>query len=107
MQINIKPLSVNECWKWRRYKTNQYIAYEARLLKIYLDEITWIDFKKPLSIDFIFWLSKSSDIDNPLKPLIDILQKRYWFNDNQIMSITVKKVITKDQFIYFDIKNEK
>ncbi len=32
IQMNIKPLSVNECWQGRRYKTDKYRSYEKQLL---------------------------------------------------------------------------
>jgi len=29
--INIKPLSVNDCWQGRRFKTKEYKAYEKEM----------------------------------------------------------------------------
>ena len=31
-RIEIKPLSVNECWQGKRFKTKAYTAYEKELL---------------------------------------------------------------------------
>ena len=49
--------------------------------------------------------NKLTDIDNGLKPLIDILQKQYKFNDRYIYDLTVKKEIVKkgDEFIQIQI----
>ena len=32
--LNVKPLSVNQCWQGRRYKTKAYKQYEKALLQI-------------------------------------------------------------------------
>ena len=48
-------------------------------------------------------MSKLSDIDNPLKPFLDILQKKYGINDRDINELLVKKTVVKkgDEFIFF------
>jgi len=35
-KINIKPLSVNDAWKGKRYKTEKYKNYENVLFNYYL-----------------------------------------------------------------------
>lgn len=47
----------------------------------------------------------ASDWDNPIKPVQDILAKKYKFNDKNIMQGVVKKVIVKqgDEYIKFQI----
>ena len=37
--------------------------------------------------------SKLMDIDNGIKPLLDILQKKYGFNDRDIYELHIKKTI--------------
>jgi Holliday junction resolvase RusA-like endonuclease len=46
-----------------------------------------------------------ADIDNPLKPILDVLQKKYGFDDRQIYELNVKKEIVKkgDEFIKLKI----
>ena len=100
MQINIKPLSVNEAWQGRRFKTDKYKSFEKSLMML-LPPLK-IDFKAHLSVDITFGYSSiQSDIDNGLKPLLDVLQKKYGINDNKIYRLNVKKEITKkgDEFI--------
>ena len=103
MTINIKPLSVNECWQGRRFKTDKYNAYErsvmAMLRPMAIPE-------PPLSIAYHFGMSNvMSDLDNPVKPFQDILQKRYGFNDRDIfrMVVTKSKVKKGSEFISFEI----
>lgn len=104
MRINIKPLSVNEAWQGRRFKTDKYSKYINNMLLI-LRPLKIPDGQ--LHVDVTFGLSsKQADIDNPLKCFIDCLQKKYDFNDNRIYALTVKKADVKKgkEFIEFDIK---
>lgn len=102
IRVNIKPLSVNKAWKGKRYKTNDYNNYENALLKL-LPRISGI--KKPLKLEIVFGFSNAgSDIDNPLKPFIDILQKRYLINDKDIFELNVKKVKVEKGFDFIDFK---
>ena len=87
--IEIKPLSVNKCWQGRRFKTQDYKSYESTLMLL-LPKLSVPSGK--LRIDVIFYFKNSlSDIDNPLKPFLDILQKKYGFNDRDIYELNVKK----------------
>lgn len=103
-KIDLKPLSVNECWQGRRFKTAKYRQYE-RVLLFLLPKITMPD--PPFQVFYEFGFSNMmSDIDNPVKPLQDILQKKYKFNDHQIHEMTVKKKKVKKggEYIRFEIK---
>jgi Holliday junction resolvase RusA-like endonuclease len=103
MKMFIKPLSVNEAWQGKRYKTPEYKSYEKTLL------LTLPKMQIPqgkLKVSFVFGFSNSgSDIDNPLKLLIDIFQKKYGFNDKDIFEMNIKKVPTKkgQEFFEFEI----
>lgn len=106
MKINIKPLSVNQCWQGKRFKTPKYKAYEKELLLLLPS-----NYKvplKPLKITLKFgFSSKLSDWDNPIKPFQDILQKKYNFNDSLIYkAIVTKEIVPKGkEYIYFKIEN--
>jgi Holliday junction resolvase RusA-like endonuclease len=104
-KLNIKPLSVNECWQGKRFKTKEYKQYEKDVL-LMLPKLKLIT--SPYSIEIEFGFSSSlADIDNPLKPFLDILQKKYNINDRDVYSLTVKKsIVTKgNEFIKFQIKS--
>lgn len=101
-QINIKPLSVNQAWQGRRYKTEAYKRYIKNTL-IILPK-TKFNFHGMIRLDIIFGFSSVfSDLDNPLKLIIDILQKKYSFNDNQIYELNVRKRIVKKGFEFVSI----
>lgn len=108
MRIYIKPLSVNEAWQGKRFKTKKYKQFEKDMMLL-LPPLK-IDFKAPLTLQITFGFSSSlSDIDNPLKPLLDCLQKKYKFNDRDIYEITVKKEVVSrgEDFIEVGIKKAK
>ena len=90
VRMNVKPLSVNECWQGRRFKTDAYKAYEKELLlRLPAMKIP----EPPYRIEFEFGLSNmQGDYDNPIKPLQDILSKKYGFNDAHIHEAQIKKV---------------
>ncbi len=102
-RIDIKPLSVNQCWQGRRFKTPAYKNYEEELLwKLPAMKLP----KPPYSLSIEVGLSsKNADIDNVLKPLIDILQKKYDFNDKLVYSLKIKKFNVKKgkEFILFSL----
>lgn len=95
IEKKIKLLSVNGAWQGRRFKTKNYDNYENTLLYTLPDEK--INIIKSYYIIFIFNFSnKLSDWDNPIKPLQDILQKKYGFNDRDIyIALTFKKIVPK------------
>lgn len=103
-KIKIKPLSVNQAFKGRRFKTEAYKKYERDLLlllpKIEIPE-------PPYQVYYKFgFSSRNSDIDNGVKQLQDILSKKYKFNDRYIFIMVVEKEIVKkgDEFVEFKIE---
>jgi len=103
MKIEIKPLSVNECWQGKRFKTPKYKAHEFELLLI-LRPLIIPEGKLQLNLTFGL-SSKNADWDNPVKPTQDILQKKYGFNDSRIYKAVVEKMDVKKgfEFIEFEI----
>lgn len=102
IRVDIKPLSVNECWQGKRFKTPKYKAYEKHTLLL-LPPLRLPP--PPYSIHFEFGLSSPlADWDNPVKPLQDILQKKYGFNDKDIVRAVVDKVKVSKGREYFKFK---
>ena len=104
--INIKPLSVNDAWRGRRFKTDEYKYFEIYTL-ILLPKELYIPEHEELEIFLEFGVSnKGFDWDNAIKPFVDVLQKKYKFNDNRIYKASVKKTIVKkgEEFVRFELK---
>lgn len=106
MKVQIKPLSVNKAWRGRRFPTKDYENYKIHLgfelLKFKKD----LNLKgKKLSLHFVFGYSNPrSDIDNGLKPTIDIMQKVFGFDDKDIYFLSIEKRVVKkgEEFIEFE-----
>lgn len=102
IEYKIKPLSINKAFQGRRFKTPEYLNYEKELLLA-------LPKKKmpepPYLVCFEFGFSnKASDIDNPVKCLTDIMQKKYLFDDKEIYEMRIKKVIVKKGGEFFKIE---
>ena len=102
--LKIKPLSVNKAWQGKRFKTPYYKAYEQELL-LRLPNAYRVPEDGPLEVYYEFGLNTVADWDNPIKPLQDILQKKYNFDDRRIIKATViKKVVKKGEgYLKFSI----
>jgi len=108
MQVNlgIKPLSVNCAYRGRKFKTPAYKSFEKEMI-LMLPKSNQ-KFSDMIRIDFFFGFSSPlADIDNPVKPTMDILQKKYGFNDKQVFEMNVRKCIVPKgkEFISFQIEN--
>lgn len=105
IDLDIKPLSVNQCWQGRRFKTQAYKSYERDLLLM----LPRVDLPEPpFKINFEWGFSNSlSDWDNPIKPFQDILQKKYGFNDKDVYTARIEKKLVKKgkEYISFSIEN--
>lgn len=103
MRINIKPLSVNQAWQGKRFKTDKYKAFERELI-LKLGKLEIPEGKLLLTATFGL-SSKNADWDNPIKPFQDCLQKKYGFNDRHIYKGIIDKVDVKkgEEFIEFTL----
>jgi Holliday junction resolvase RusA-like endonuclease len=100
-RIEIKPLSVNKVWQGKRFKTPDYKAYE-QFCMLSLPRAMEIPEGK-LELKMRFGLSNAAaDIDNPTKPILDILQKKYGFNDSRIYRLEIEKVKTEKGAEFFE-----
>ena len=103
--IPIKPMSVNEAWKGRRSKTVKYLKYQSAVA-LMLPRLTLP--APPYRVSFEYGFStRASDIDNPTKQILDILSKRYKFNDNLVYEMHLTKTIVPKgkEFIKWKIES--
>lgn len=104
MRINIVPMSVNKAWRGGpRYRTNDYKDYEKELF-YKLPKMKIPEGKLFLKLE-IGTSSKRADLDNFCKVFLDVLSKKYDFNDNRIygMDLWKEDVEKGKEFIYFNI----
>lgn len=88
---NLKPLSSNQAFCGKKVKTAAYRKYESHLLRT-LPKLVIPDGPLELRV-VVYYSNTASDLDNALKSFIDVLQKRYDFNDNKIYRLRATKVI--------------
>ena len=102
MKIQIKPLSVNEMYRGKKFKSVLYLRYKQALLP-QLDRT----YKVPeglLELHFTFGLSnQASDYDNLIKPTQDCICDYYGINDKNIYYGTQRKIIVPkgEEYIEF------
>jgi len=101
INLKIKPLSVNKAWQGKRFKSPEYKKYEIQVLRM-LPDIEIKEFKR-LKITYGF-SNMMSDIDNPTKLVLDLLQKKYNVNDRDLIYLVLHKEKTKkgEEFIEID-----
>jgi len=102
IMISIAPLSINRCYQGRRFKTPEYKVYEQELL-LKLARYN-IDIPDKIKLTIEAGISAQMDIDNVAKPLIDILQTRYKFNDRDIYDLHLIKKVTKDKYLKIQLE---
>lgn len=104
MVIRIKPLSVNEAYRGRRFSTAKLKTFK---------EIVFYSLPKmktpkgKLAVKYIFGVSsKGSDGDNLIKAFQDCLAQKYGFNDNKIYRWEVEKRDVKkgEEYIKWELK---
>ncbi len=102
--IETKLLSVNAAWKGQRFKTDAYKAYERKLLLL-LPKMKVPDPPFILYLDFGM-SNPRADFDNPVKLIVAIAQKKYGFNDCDIISAHITKQIVAKGQEYFTFRLE-
>lgn len=102
--IKIKPLSVNQAWQGRRYSTKKKKQYEEAVCLLMPSKVDKFD-KYRIYLEFGF-SSKRSDWDNPIKPFVDCITKKYNIDDALIYEATVRKSIVPKgrEYVYFDLR---
>jgi Holliday junction resolvase RusA-like endonuclease len=101
--IKIKPLSVNEAYRGRRFATPELRAYKEELAYL-LPKKEILGTK--LMAKYVFGMSsKASDVDNCIKAFQDTLAEVYGFNDKIIYKIIAEKIdVQKGQeFVQFEL----
>jgi len=82
--VNISPISINKCWKGRRFKTYDYCVWREELGYIIRHQETitgWVN----IDLEFHIKSFKATDTDNMVKPIMD--------------SLVENEVITDDRFV--------
>jgi Holliday junction resolvase RusA-like endonuclease len=90
--INIAPLSVNQAWAGRRFKSEKYKRF-SNDVNLILPRV--VPIKGFVEVHYTFYIKNfgNSDVDNLIKPIQDlIVQKEYIEDDRKIVSMSAKKI---------------
>lgn len=104
IRLKIKAVSLNQCYRGRRFKTPLLDAFKKEVYYL-VPKLDIPDGK--LSVIYKFGVSsKNSDGDNLIKVFQDALAEKYGFNDKKIYKWDVEKIdVSKgEEFIEFEIK---
>lgn len=94
MELYVKPLSVNEVWQGRRYKTTKYKQYERDVLNLIKarciasstrEEFQMVRGQVSIILSFYVKNWKMCDVDNFVKPLLDIIVKAGLIEDDRLV----------------------
>ena len=100
-RVNYKPLSMNEAFMGRRRRLPSIETTRSKYPGLILTcpaGASWAPAAGCLS-------NRAADLDNVVKPFLDILQSHYGFNDNRIyiIEMTKVKVPKTEEYIAFDL----
>ena len=85
-------MSTNDMYLGRKVKSAAYRRWEMQVARN-LPDIE-IDPEAKLAVRVIVrYSNRASDLDNCIKSCLDVLQKRYKFNDSQVYVLKLYKVI--------------
>jgi Holliday junction resolvase RusA-like endonuclease len=93
MRIDIKPMSYNRAYRGRVYPSAEYLQYMHDVSYL-LPPLKLPEGKLKLDITFGF-SNKASDIDNGVKAFLDLLQKKYGFNDSRTLKKDLWQVFAR------------
>lgn len=106
---DLKPVSVNQAWYRNKTRSRVYMDYiegwHHYLMGESIDsdiEIKDMRFKVVVHVGFS---NRASDLDNVLKPTIDIMQQWFNFDDKQVIHLEAFKHITTkgNDYIYVEL----
>ena len=105
IRIDIKPMSVNKAFKGRRFRSKEYDTYERSLMILLPQSKEKYQKEDMLRVEFVFgFSSRSSDLDNSIKQTLDILCKKYGFDDRQVWELEAFKKIVPKGKEYFEFR---
>ena len=104
----ISPLSVNKAWQGRRFKSKYYKKYCEDVKELIPRNVK--RFTGDVDIEYLFYLKyyKTTDADNLIKPLQDILVSAGVIEDDRkIIKYYIEKFPAKQSSIIVKIRKHK
>ena len=93
LAINLRPLSSNQAWQGRRFKTPDYHSFERDVSLLLPFNKTPIEGRLEVRYRFYLKNHSRSDYDNCIKSLQDVLVKLgYISDDRKIYKAVIEKI---------------
>ena len=103
IELPIKPISINQCFQGRRFRTKEFKQWQNDMLKV-MPKRSKLAGGVKVAITLFLKSIYRSDCDNFLKPIIDCIVKRGWITDDRfIQYLEVAKVKSKVEKIGIEI----
>ena len=104
IKIPIKPISINECWQGRRFKTKKYDKFIIDMLRV-MPKREMLTGSIKLEIRLYLKSLLRGDIDNFIKPIVDCVVKKGWIKDDIfIVLLEVEKFKSAEEFFEIELK---
>lgn len=99
LKIDAKPLSVNAAWKGRRFKSGDYKEFEIEVGYLLPRPKKALPKGTHIEVHFRFYLTNaaSTDYDNLIKPIQDILVKNGFIEDDRYVYYASQRKIASDK----------
>lgn len=103
IQLDIKPLTVNKAWQGKRFTTKDYKKYTEDCLLL-LPRVEVQASKYEIIYRFYLIHHKTTDYDNLIKPLQDIIVKKGIIPDDKyIYRAVIEKIPSTRDYIEIEI----
>ena len=101
--LPFRPLSINKAWQGRRYKTREYDDFITDCLWS-LPRRKMIRGNVAVIMDFYLKRAKNCDVDNFIKPLLDIIVKKGYIKDDRyVFFLQAQKHYSQNEKIKINI----
>ena len=104
--VDIKALSINEGYKGRKFKTSVHKLFKDRMdIALRKMDLPKLRPKEDFFINYIFYTSTNSDVDNLIKLTQDAICEKLGIDDRYLSGLHARKVKVKkgQERIKFDI----
>lgn len=99
-RIDIKPITVNQCWQGRRFKTATYKKWRDDFGLIINNKEKEKSHELSVILEFYIKHESTTDLDNLIKPTLDALKENGIIEDDRfIKSLEAYKYQSEEEFI--------
>lgn len=104
-RIDIKPISANQCWQGRRFKTPEYKIWRLSVGILMKKHKRFSQGKYEVNLRVYTRYCATSDVDNFIKPALDsLVESGIIPDDKYIQKVTCEKFKSDTDYFEYEIK---